>query len=86
MRGNRRERMESSVSVSDFEPLVEVLESVSTEEVVSTVPELTEGILSRDSQRMECTAVRRRRHTWPGRFPCGVCGKGVRNGLRCMTC
>ena len=30
--------MESSVSVSEFEPLVEVLESVSAEEVVPTVP------------------------------------------------
>ena len=49
-------------------------------------PELTEGMLSRDSQRMECTALRRRRHTWSGRFPCGVCGKGVRHGLRCGTC
>ena len=67
--------MESSVSVSDFEPLVDVLENVSAEEVVSTVPELTEGVLSIDSQRMECTAVRRRRHAWSGKFPCGVLGK-----------
>merc|ERR1711874_254052 len=49
-------------------------------------PELTEELLSIDSQRMECTAVRRRRHNWAGRFPCGVCGKGVRKGLRCVTC
>ena len=78
--------MDSSVSVSDFEPLVDVLENVSAEEVVLTVPEPTEGVLSIDSQRMECTAVRRRRHAWSGKFPCGVCGKGVRNGLRCVTC
>ena len=38
MMGNRRERVESSVSVSEFEPLVDVLESVPSEEVVSTVP------------------------------------------------
>ena len=59
---------------------------VPAEEVVLTVPEPTEGVLSIDSQRMECTAVRRRRHAWAGKFPCGVCGKGVRNGLRCVTC
>ena len=33
----RQERMESRVSASDFSPLDEILESVSTEEVVSTV-------------------------------------------------
>ena len=38
MMGNRRERMESSVSMSEFEPLVDVLESVPAEEVVPTVP------------------------------------------------
>ena len=35
---NRRERIESCVSASDFSPLVEVLESVPAEEVVPTVP------------------------------------------------
>ena len=35
---SRRERMESCVSVSDFSPLEEVLESVPAEEVVPTVP------------------------------------------------
>ena len=35
---SRRERMESCVSVSDFSPLEEVLESVPAEEVLPTVP------------------------------------------------
>ena len=35
---NRRERMESCVSVSEFSPLEEVLESVPAKEVVPTVP------------------------------------------------
>ena len=80
----RLERMESCVS--DYEPVVNVLENVSAEEVVLPDPEPSEGVLSIDSQRMVCTAVRRRRHAWSGKFPCGVCGKGVRNGLRCETC
>jgi len=49
-------------------------------------PELTERMLNRDSLRIECTALRRRRQNWSGKFPCGVCGKGVRHSIRCETC
>ena len=59
------------------------LNEVFQEEVSS---ELTEGILGVDSRTGKDAAARRRRLTWAGRFPCAVCGKGVRNGLICVTC
>ena len=78
----RRGRLESSVSLSEFVPLVNVLENESAEEVVLPDPEPSEGVLSIDRRRMVRPVVRRRRHAWP----CGGCGKGVRSGLRCETC
>ena len=106
----RRIRMDSCISQSEFSPLEEVLDNVSVGGVVpgeelglgrdgeengmdlnevfqeEVSSELTEGILGVDSRTGKDAATRRRRLTWAGRFPCAVCGKGVRNCLICVTC
>ena len=79
MMGNRRERIESSVSVSDFVPLVDVLESVPAEEVVPTVP-IDVHVQDKNKEDSDKVPNKSSDEDWDEVFPEKTKGKNKKRG------